>query len=186
MTTSTATFLETLFEDCDQFIEFRLIPVDNSPVEQQWFKVHELSRALDWLRPWDGQVNVYFGACPRIKRAGDAKAVTQARALWADVDAKDFSGSKEGALAAIRAYPLPPSITVDSGHGYQCYWLLKEWADLSDPKERTRFRATLKGIQLKLGADPSAVDVARVLRVPGFLNVKREPFVRAQVVSYDC
>jgi hypothetical protein len=78
---------------------------------------------------------------------------------------------KARALAAIRGLAVPPSVIVDSGGGYHCYWLLATTVPLDDTN-----RADLQAVQhawvQMVGADPGASDLRRVLRVPGTFNTK--------------
>lgn len=119
--------------------------------------------------------NVYFGVGLRAGSGqGDKKAVATLPALWVDLDGKDFA-SKEEAGGALGKLPgdLAPSIVLDSGHGYHAYWLLSEPADLNgDGKAALDLEAIMKGLASALGGDSSVADVARIMRLPGFLNTK--------------
>lgn len=80
--------------------------------------------------------------------------VRQVRVVYADLD------------SAGASMPLQPSITVNSGRGTHAYWLLSEPIAASAATElQRRWVHTV-------GADPAAVDLARVLRVPGSVNTK--------------
>ena len=87
--------------------------------------------------------------------------VVRVRACFADLD----DGLPD------RAWPLPPSMLVQtSANKFQAYWLL---ADRMTVEQFAQVEARLVA---DYGADPNAVDLARVLRVPGFANTKGEPF----------
>jgi hypothetical protein len=60
---------------------------------------------------------------------------------------------------------------VDSGHGVHVYYLLDKPVNVSDKTIRDNFEDTLRGFYRAIGAD-STQDVTRLLRLPGFLNVK--------------
>lgn len=111
---------------------------------------------------WD----TYFGICPRVTEASTKDAVSRALCLWADVDAKDFGGLKQQAFEAAMSLILPPSFIVDSGNGYHAYWLLKQ----SIPPGEAE--AVAKNILALMGAGLGTHDCARLLRVPGTLNLK--------------
>lgn len=91
------------------------------------------------------------------------KNVVRVRGVHADMD--DVS---EEQLAGLMT-ALPPSIVVESSAGrYQLYWQLAEGQTLS--KEEAK--AINQCLSREYGADPAAVDVARLLRLPGFKHMK--------------
>lgn len=90
--------------------------------------------------------------------------------LYAEFDAKDFGG-KEAALSHVDKFPLKPSVLVDSGGGWHCYWLLDQPWHLDD-SNRAEARALQHAWVATVGGDEGAKNLNRVLRVPGSLNVK--------------
>lgn len=129
--------------------------------------------------------DTYFGVLPRTRAAGTAEAaVDTTTLLWADVDAKhhdpdNLERGKMTALQAISSFPITPSILVDSGGGYHAYWLLYVPADVE-----MFARPVMKGIAHLVGGD-AVHDPARVLRLPGSVNYKREKLVEARVLRFD-
>jgi hypothetical protein len=115
--------------------------------------------------------HVWVGVVPRhphpeTGELGGTKAhVAPARVLWVDCDATD------GAVSAERLHEFRPRphMLVSSGGGYHAYWLLRDPID--DPR---RLREANRLLAEALGADPQAVDAARILRPPGTLNFKTE------------
>ncbi len=98
------------------------------------------------------------------------------RALWLDLDGKDFGGTDVAVreLATfVKATGLPrPSLYINSGRGVHVYWVLDHDVPVEEWKP---IAAALKAKCAELGfrADPSSTsDVARVLRAPGSLNRK--------------
>lgn len=99
------------------------------------------------------------------------------RALWLDLDFKDFDGSTENALRGLNVFLKatglpPPSCYVHSGRGVHVYWCLDsdvpvaEWQPVAKALKE-------KCAELDFAADPSSTaDPARVLRAPGTLNRK--------------
>jgi len=142
------------------------------PGRQVWPQVEAANKA---------GANVYFSACPRRDRQGDAAHTTHAPALWVDLDGKaydpaDHQHGKALALERLRhALPpeLQPSILIDSGNGYHAYWLLVEPWTFSENGDRLKFEATLKSLAEYLGSDTGVADAARIMRLPGTLNVKK-------------
>jgi hypothetical protein len=93
----------------------------------------------------------------RRRRAVD---VIEIRGLFTELDGAP--------LAPVLACKLPPHIVVESSPGrYHVYWLTEDL-----PLDC--FRPVQDTIQARFGGD--AKDIARVLRLPGFLHQKRSPF----------
>ncbi len=149
------------------------------------------------LPPWPpADTNVYFGvspctAIPATNAAGKpakpentrgrVENIAALNCLYAEFDAKDFGGMVHGVpLGALEhIYNLPtdfaPSVTVASGGGFHCYWLLDEPFVLdTDEKRQRAVDVQARWVSFVRG-DKAAKDIARVLRVPGTLNYKYEP-----------
>lgn len=88
--------------------------------------------------------------------------VTAARALFVDLDGAP--------VEPVLNCQLPPRIVVESSPGkWHCYWPV---VDL--PLER--FTDAQKALAHLFAGDPKVCDRARVMRLPGFLHRKGEPF----------
>lgn len=118
--------------------------------------------------------NIYAAPNPRKgdSVSGDEN-VLLCRTLFVDFDKiepGDGCGIWEFVEPRIQATGLPmPTLAVFSGHGAHAYWRLTEtlepaeWAGL-----QARLIATLE-------SDPACKNPERVMRLPGFLNVKKAP-----------
>ncbi len=97
--------------------------------------------------------NIYFGVHPLLivppKNAqGEVQPPAQVRSqiehiaaincLFGEFDAKDFDDTKAKALAHIKDLAPAPSIIIDSGGGYHCYWLLAKPFVLQNEDDRQR------------------------------------------------
>lgn len=154
------------------WLEIRYLADSEKPV-QRWYKPQDVP--LDKLRAGNqAGRNIYFGVGLRRKRGGKKGDVLAIPALWVDLDGKDFSQGKSEALAALDRLPadLSPSMVLDSGHGIHAYWLLETAVVLNGNGEIGRVERTLRGLAHHLDGDPTVADVARIMRLPGFLNVK--------------
>lgn len=150
--------------------------------------------------------NVYFGLglsgrdLPPTERV-EASEAAGIPGLWADLDIADpekkahKKGNLPPDLAAVRMIlerlPLLPTVLVHSGHGLHAYWLFpKPWwfADDGDREHAAAlseaWQRLVAGIAGEIGYVMDAThDLARVLRVPGTLNHKTAPPVRARVLE---
>jgi hypothetical protein len=147
-------------------------------IERLWLSPTEVVQRFAYLkrlnRAYDA--NIYFGVNERNTAGyGTKRHVAQCKSVWMDFD-------------LIRAAELPhrlpshlktPNLVVDSGHGIHAYFLLDEPFDVSTDTNREAFENMLRNLYKAVGADATC-DVSRLLRLPGFLNVKdarngREP-----------
>lgn len=138
--------------------------------------------------------NVYFGVHPTSKRKGSHERatipdVTAVNCLFAEFDAKDFDGDKAAIVAHLdalwRDVAMPfPTVIVDSGGGYHCYWLLEHTVTV-DNGNRGDLAALQRGWVAFVGGDHAASDLARVLRLPGTVNRKYEPPRRVTITESD-
>ncbi len=171
-TLDTLGFLSVLFAALDPGEHIEIRPINGRVVgPRQWFAdaLGAARYALQLAPRW----NVYCGVCPRERGGGKKHHVTRIPALWADLDDKCFPTGRAGALAALAGFPLPPSLTVDSGGGIQAYWLLA--APLAATEAGTRVEGLLARLYERLGGVDSVQDVSRVLRVAGTTNYKYSP-----------
>lgn len=167
-------FMNALFEPYFKlksgFIEIRVL---KPGVTKTYFRpnIQSLSDLLPSLRE-----NVYFGVCPReTNLSGKKTNIKYVVSLWSDIDygyeghkKKPKFNTEEEAMAEIARFTLKPSIIVNSGHGFQCYWLLKRPIEITNV---AHIEGIIKGISHRLGGD-STQDISRVLRVPGTINIK--------------
>ena len=123
-------------------------------------RVAEITPRLDELNAAGAAVYVMVNQCQgqRIK-----SNVSRIRGIHAD-----FDGVSEALLATVRDR-LPPTIEVQSSNpgNVHFYWLLSEGEELD-----TVTAEAINRHLVQLGADKSAVDVSRLLRLPGFRHMK--------------
>lgn len=119
---------------------------------------------------------IYAGINPRTEEGGAKEdKVALARCLFVDFDG---GVTPDEAGRRIRASGLPePTVIVTSGHGTHCYWALIE--PLTDLALWTAHQKALIAV---LGSDKIIHDPPRIMRLPGFTNMKAEP-VPADLVA---
>lgn len=168
LTTDQQKYINTLFSNFDKYIEVRLI--NENKIEQLFMKYTDL---LEYQFPMD--TNAYIGIFERNRKKGDKSSTTKTNALFLDFDDTEL----DEIIYKIDMFQLPqPAMIVNSGHGYHVYWKL-------DKPAGREIEPVLKALQVKLNADPQAVDVARILRVPDTMNVKTEPIKSTLVTCAD-
>ncbi|MGY0503817.1 AAA family ATPase [Luteimonas sp. e5] len=87
--------------------------------------------------------------------------ITRIRAVFADFDKPDTLPDR---------FDLEPHIIVQSSPGkFHAYWLV-------DGLEVAAFKPIQQAIAAKYGSDPSVCNPSRVMRLPGFVHHKGEPF----------
>lgn len=109
--------------------------------------------------------------------------------LFDPVYKPDGVRDKETARTLLDALPLRPTMIVHSGHGLQAWWLFKEPWTFDTGTERDEAAALSRAWNALVGATgqehgatlDSVGDLARLFRVPGTINFKREP-VQAQLL----
>ena len=157
-------------------------------------KSHWLESPADADQDW-GECDVYTSVSlpmpdaetPPGRRVKSAEAGAIA-GLWADVDYTDEAHTKPGLPAEADALRVllqdveTPTILVRSGHGYQAWWLFETPWVFADDGEREEAQRLVQWWQASVAQALDATmdsthDLARVLRLPGTTNRKREPFV---------
>jgi hypothetical protein len=120
---------------------------------------------------------------------GKAKDAAAIPGLWLDVDVgkKGAPETREAALA-VCSLLLPPTLVIDSGHGYHAWWLFDAPWIFADADEREQAAAMAKGWELAhvtasgFKLDPVG-ELARVLRLPGTLNHKGDAPTSVTAIS---
>ncbi len=143
-------------------------------IEAETFLAERADDAADWIGRRLGHRNLYFAVNPpeRPMSKKPTKAdVGRAVALHVDVDPRPGAGiaaERDRILTALKAHPKAPSVIVDSGGGYQAFWLLAEPTDDLDAVEARNL-----AIAAALGGD-RCHNVDRVMRLPGTVNLPDE------------
>ena len=108
--------------------------------------------------------------------------------FWADLDTtsegdkKQRFESKRHIREWLAALTLPPTVVVDSGHGYQPWWLFEFPENFKSPRHRNTvagqardFHNLLQDLAPEGVILDSVCDLSRILRLPGSRNVKGKP-----------
>ena len=137
--------------------------------------------------PKDSQVLFGLGRLENIPTEGRGKSedVYAFSALAMDIDLhsekkehQNLPRTIDEAVELIRSFTLPPSIVVKSGTGCHAYWLLQEDVVITNPDEREAAKKLVANFHQGVNEffAPTEFDhtqdIARVMRVPGFVNLK--------------
>lgn len=137
-----------------------------------------------------GDHHVFF-ECAALKayaKDGTERSIRCFPFLYADVDQKlkDMSGriikklTKKELFKNINQFVIPPSIVVDSGNGYHCYWAL------SSPIYRIdHARYLLSVLNERIGGDFRAKLTTQLLRVPNTYNRKSKSKLLCRIVMFN-
>jgi len=127
--------------------------------------------------------NVHVGPNPRKStgQSGD-DSVSLCRCLFADFDHVQAAGQFTPAdlvAGQIAEAGLPkPTLLLNSGHGVHSYWRL------SAPIAPEPWRQIQQRLNTTLGSDPAIKNPERLMRLPGFRNLK-EPPAECEIVEAD-
>ncbi len=146
-------------EPAGAFIEVRWRLPDRPGMGQLWQPVERREAAIDSIRSIGAKTDCYVGVAPRAWREGGRDAVLRIHVFWADADSAE-------AIKALERFDPPPNMVICSGSGRHAYWAL--WP----PLEPAWAEKGNRRLAHALGADPRAVDAARILRPPGTFNHK--------------
>jgi hypothetical protein len=145
-----------------------------------WFGVHPTT-AIPPTNP-KGEARA-----PQFVRS-QVPSIAAINCLYAEYDGHHFTGGKAGALAHLTALALPPSVVIDSGGGYHCYWLLADAWILSSEADRQKASTIQHAWVPAVGGDPGAKNLNRVLRVPGTHNYKAKygpDYPLVEIIQFD-
>lgn len=175
---TTQEFLKLLFANAEgSFIELRFLydtkdKKGNPPKRIVFCKtIQEVVDVLPRNVNAQEECGVFFGACPREERNGTKSSVKKVQCLWVDLDAKDFAGGKDEAWERIQNF-IPPTVIIDSGHGFHCYWCLVEPTIIENKADLSKLERLNYLLAELLGGDKACAEIARVLRLPGTFNLK--------------
>jgi len=119
------------------------------------------------------------GTSPDGRKKRDIQTI---RCVWADLDEKNATEPFD-----FSVLPLQPTMVVRSGHGTHLYWCFIT-ALIANPETNQCVETLMRAIQKTLqtfGADKQVCDISRVMRIPGFYNMKRGPYPLVELLSND-
>ncbi len=129
------------------------------------------------VRTFSGTFTQHRDTLARLNREGAGVFITVART--------DGQGRKKENVTGVRAvfadfdgaplpdeWPLEPHLIIESSpERWHVYWLVAPGFPLD------LFEPVQKAISARFGSDPAVCDLPRVMRLPGFIHRKGEPFL---------
>jgi hypothetical protein len=163
----------------EQIVLTAIIP-DGGPVESETFRpAQEQERLRAWLDERQGKRNLYFTVNPTLRAlSGRVKAkktdIRGMTTLHVDLDPRvgeDLESERKRALEMIAGFKPRPSFIIDSGGGFQGFWILPEEVPTNGSEDDAApLEAYNQQIAILLSADPCH-NIDRIMRLPGTLNV---------------
>ncbi len=165
-------FLAAWFQGSEGQIEIRLLPSG----KQKFFSIEDF-QGIDDFASKHGKENIYFGVATRNGKGGTKANVISIPGTWADADFKGMPEKEVNKL--LVECPLRPTFVIGSGGGYHLYWQYREPTDNGEITERIN-----QQIAQYFQSDP-VHNIDRILRLPGTVNHKYEPWRPVKVLIHD-
>lgn len=169
---------------------FVTIATKRSWVEDDWRESHHFVKSWSRHIVIEDNVDCYATVNSTYRPGRSLENLRHITAIYSDLDIYNKGLSKEKAIKMINnkvendRVPKPTFI-IDSGRGLYVLWLIE-----SAPGKFKNVQNLYNRVQRfiyenfkEIGADPKAIDLMRVLRVPGSINTKNNEMVK--VLKYS-
>lgn len=180
-------FFKALYRNTTGYAEIRMLHKSGD-----WKLVKKLYREastiytcnFDTLAQLNTDYHIYHRVNVSKTTNSKKENITQVVALYVDVD-----DNSQESLERLKGMFYPPNCIIASGGGYHGYWMLREPLTVAGDDAIFEVERTMQGMILSYGehADEKAKDITRILRTPGYLNIKdKYPTPpRCEVVHFD-
>ena len=148
--------------------------VPDGTTETGTFRPGDERRLERWIERHQGERNVYFTVNvvdgePEKKPCKADIAYMSALHVDVDVSGPDAGAERAEILRRLRAFETAPSIIIDSGGGFQAFWLLRKFHKVT-PENVERLEMYNRGLSKALGGD-HCHNIDRLMRLPGTVNL---------------
>lgn len=151
--------------------------VPDGKISTVTFKSDQAAEARKWIDEKQGRENLYFTVNALIKPMNMKAKKEHIRgmvALHVDVDPRpgeDLEAERKRAAKMLQEFKPKPTVIIDSGGGYQGFWVLRE-EQVTDGNEDRAAELEAYNLQLEVltGAD-ACHNIDRIMRLPGTINV---------------
>lgn len=153
---------------------------DGGKTSTATFMPGELAELRKWIDERQGRQNVYFTVNPTIRRLSSKAKKTDIRGMTAihvDVDPRageELESERARALKLLREFKPSPTVIIDSGGGFQGFWLLDQEQKIDGDETRAE-ELEAYNIQMAVLLQADAChNIDRIMRLPGTINVPGE------------
>lgn len=153
---------------------------DGGKTYTETFGPENEAACADWIDSHQGLKNVYFMVNPATRfLQSKAKKSDVKEMRWLHVDAdpapgKELELERERILKTLQEFAPEPTVIVDSGGGYQAFWMLTEPIPINGSEQKCEeLEAFNQQLELLLGGD-HCFNLDRIMRLPGTINVPGE------------
>jgi hypothetical protein len=181
---TTQDFLNHLFYGIPGPVYFELtfiappgVNVDGPHIVTKSYQIGAELPDWEWVESMNNAgYGVYYGLTPKKTRMPEHRRSNESntafcQALWVDIDLQDKTyADKDEAYNALCEHV--PTAIIDSGGGWHGVWRIQPI-----PVNKTtlpHLKRTLRGLSIALKSDPKVAELARVFRLPGYVNTKPE------------
>lgn len=167
-------FLEALYRNAEGYAEIRLLHKSGDFRKAQ--KIYRPANTIhtgnfDVLAEMNREYHIYHRV--NVSSTQDSKKanISQVVALYVDID-----DASDAAYERLERMHFPPTAIVYSGGGFHGYWMLRQPVVIRNRENIQDIERTMQGMILAYGdnADEKAKDITRILRTPGFNNIKEK------------
>lgn len=144
------------------------------------FLPDQAAQAHAWISHRLGKQNIYFTVNPVMKSLSIKPKKTDIKGMGAihvDVDPRagePLEQERERALRLLREFNPPPTVIVDSGGGFQGFWLLDQVQETNGDEARAEeLEAYNLQVERLMQAD-ACHNIDRIMRLPGTVNLPNE------------
>ncbi len=167
--------LRYLFGYCSNYIEFRTINHETDEVRQMFYELTGKRVPLENLEDFHKQgFDIYYAPGIRKFKKGTRDSVIEVPVLWVDIDNKhneDLEDRIDNIHAISKEIDLIPSVIINSGNGFHLYFKFKQNIQIRSQEDIQEIESRLRWLASIFGGD-SVWDISRVMRLPGFYNLK--------------
>lgn len=164
-------FFSVLFGEAEQEECFQIFAEAPGCTLKPAYRYRQIDAAASGLQKNNiAGAGIYFMVNKGDGKGRSSDHVQRVRAFFVDLDGAP--------LDPVLAAPVKPHVVTETSPGrYHAFWRVHQC-----PLER--FSAVQVALVKKFNADPACIDLPRVMRVPGFWNMKMEPF-QVKIIHAD-
>ncbi|WP_142829022.1 cystathionine beta-lyase/cystathionine gamma-synthase [Planococcus soli] len=178
--TNPTTQIKAIHADAPGFIA--LLRKTDSGVYQRHYKAEVIADSLDEWITYDSYFSMNTFYTPK-RLITNLKEI---RTAFVDIDCQNTIFTAEQIEAQLKAdyfgQSIPtPNLIIHSGRGLNLIWLMDSISGLAVERWNRLQKAIFNSVKT-LGADPKAVDAARVFRLAGSINSKNNAIVSCEIL----